>query len=74
MEDNHQSGIEKALARTEAGVETTLKIAGSVVNSLRRFRSTIQSGNLRDLKKTMDSAEQAVAAWASNCKHNLGKP
>jgi hypothetical protein len=62
MENIYPDGIEKALAKTQADVEATLKAAGSVVNSLKKFRINIQTGNLRDLKKTIESAEQAIAA------------
>lgn len=62
MEVTNTNNLEKALAKTQADVEATLKTAGSVVNSLKKFRSNIQTGNLRDLKKTIDSAEQAIAA------------
>jgi len=62
MEDINKSNLEKALAKTQADVEATLKTAVSVVNSLKKFRINIQTGNLRDLKKTIESAEQAIAA------------
>ena len=62
MEDINKSNLEKALAKTQADVEATLKTAVSVVNSLKKFRINIQTGNLRDLKKTIGSAEQAIAA------------
>lgn len=62
MEDNYSNNLEKALAKTQADVEATLKTAVSVVNSLKKIRINIQTGNLRDLKKTIESAEQAIAA------------
>ncbi len=61
MEDINTSNLEKALAKTQADVEATLKTAVSVVNSLKKFRINIQTGNLCDLKKTIDSAEQVIA-------------
>lgn len=57
-----KNGLEKALAKTETDVDATLKAANAVVSSLKRFRSVIKTGSLRELKKTMDSAEQAIAA------------
>lgn len=54
--------LENALANTKSDVEATLKAAVSVVNSLKKFRTNIQTGNLSDLKKTIESAEQAIAA------------
>lgn len=62
MEDINTNNLEKALAKTQTDVEATLKTAVSVVNSLKKFRINIQTGNLRDLKKTIESAEQAIAA------------
>ena len=62
MEEINTNNLEKALAKTQADVEATLKAAGSVVNSLKKFRINIRTGNLRDLKKTIESAEQAIAA------------
>lgn len=62
MENSHTNGLEKALANSEADINSTLKVAATVVNSLKRLRSAIQAGSLRDLEKTMESAEQAIAA------------
>ena len=56
------NGLEKALAITETDVDATLKIANSVVSSLKKFRSAAQTGSLRELSKTISSAEQAIAA------------
>ena len=61
MENIYTNSLEKALAKTESDVEATLKAAVSVVNSLKKFRINIQTGNLRDLQKTITSAEQAIA-------------
>jgi len=54
--------LEKALAKTEADVDASLKAANSVVSSLKRLRGVIKTGSLRELRKTIDSAEQALAA------------
>lgn len=62
MENIYPNGIEKALAKTEADVDATLKAAASVVSSLKKFRSGVQTGSLRELRKTIESAEQAIAA------------
>ena len=62
MENIYSNGLEKALAKTEADVDATLKAANSVVSSLKRFRGVIKTGSLRELRKTIDSAEQAIAA------------
>ncbi|MBI2908738.1 MAG: hypothetical protein HYX92_13940 [Chloroflexi bacterium] len=62
MENNYQASLEKALAKTEADADATLKAADSTVKSLKRLRANAQAGSLRDLKKTMESAEMAIAA------------
>lgn len=62
MEDIYPNGLEKALAKTETDVDATLKAANSVVSSLKRFRGVIKTGSLRELKKTIESSEQAIAA------------
>lgn len=62
MENNDSTGLEKALAKTETDVDATLKAANSVVSSLKRFRAVIKTGSLRELRKTIESAEQAIAA------------
>jgi len=62
MENIYSNGLEKALAKTETDVDATLKAANSVVSSLKRFRGVIKTGSLRELRKTIESAEQAIAA------------
>lgn len=62
MEIVNSNGFEKALAKTEADVDVTLKAASMVVGSLKRFRAAVKAGNIRELRKTIDSAEQAIAA------------
>ena len=62
MQVERQTSLEHALARTEADAEATLKAATTVVSSIKKFRDAAKKGNLRDLSKTMDAAEQAIAA------------
>lgn len=62
MEDISTNRLEKALARTEADVDASLKAANAVVSSLKKFRGAIKTGSLRELKKAIDSSEQAIAA------------
>jgi len=62
MENIYTNSLEKALAKTEDDVNVTLKAAAVVVNSLKKFRVAIKTGNLRDLKSIIESAEQAVSA------------
>ena len=61
MENLCLNSFENALTKTEADVEATLKAANSAVSSLKKFRVAIQTGNIRELRKTIESAEQAIA-------------
>ncbi|MBM4433470.1 MAG: hypothetical protein FJ025_05660 [Chloroflexi bacterium] len=56
------ANLENSLARTEADAEATLKAATNVVSSIKKFRDAAKQGNLRDLRRVMDAAEQAIAA------------
>jgi len=62
MENIYPNGLEKALAKTETDVDATLKAAASVVSSLKKLHIAIKTGSLRELRKTIESAEQAIAA------------
>ena len=62
MENIYPNNLEKALAKTESDVNTTLKAAASVVSSLKKFRIAIGTGNLREVNKIIESSEQAIAA------------
>src|SRR3972149_6901625 len=62
MKNIYPNSLEKALSKTEGDVNATLKAAVSVVSSLRKFRIAIGKGNLRELRKIMESSEQAIAA------------
>src|SRR3990172_8317627 len=54
--------LEKTLAKTEADADATLKAATAAVSSLKKFRTAAQTGNLRELRKTIETAEQAITA------------
>lgn len=56
-----QKSLEKALAKTEAEAETACKAATAALRSLKKFRAATQGGNLRDLQKSLETAEQAIA-------------
>jgi hypothetical protein len=62
MGNIYPNSLEKALSKTEGDVNATLMAAVSVVSSLKKFRIAIGTGNLRELKKIMESSEQAIAA------------
>jgi hypothetical protein len=56
------SGIEQALAKTQADVDVVLKAAASVNSAVKRLRAATQVGNLREMEPAMVAAEQAIAA------------
>lgn len=62
MEGDHLSSLEKALAKTEADADAAFKTATATVSCLKKFRAAAKVGNLRELRKTIESAEQAVTA------------
>lgn len=56
-----QNSLEEALAKTEAEADTACKAATAALRSLKKFRAAAQGGNLRDLQKALEVAEQALA-------------
>lgn len=58
--DRH-ANLENSLAKTESDAEAALKAASAVVSSLKKFRVAAQMGNLKELRKTIEVAEQAIA-------------
>ncbi len=62
MEIDNPTSMENALAGTEADADAAVKTAIAAVGSLKKFRTAAQMGNLRELRKTIDAAEQAINA------------
>jgi len=60
MEVDRQISLEEALTKTESDAIEALKAATAAVNSLKKFRTTAQVGNLRELRRTIEAAEQAI--------------
>lgn len=60
-EDGDQ-GLEQALAGTEADAEASVKAANTVTSALKKYRTAAHVGNLRDLRATIATAEQALTA------------
>jgi hypothetical protein len=59
-ENPHQ--LETALQRTESDAEASLKAAAAVTRSLKRLRSVVHDGNLRDMPAALAAVEQSVDA------------
>lgn len=54
--------LEKALAKTESDADAAFKTATATVSSLKKFRAAAHSGDLRELRKTIEAADQAMTA------------
>lgn len=62
MVEAPQPSLEPALAAAEARAESVQKSAASATRALKRVRTAAHTGNLRDLRPSLDAAEQAIAA------------
>lgn len=61
-DENGEQSLEGALAKTEGDADSAFKAASAVVSALKRVRTAAHAGNLRDLRTTMVTAQQALAA------------
>ena len=52
--------LERSLAKTESDADAALKAATTTVSSLKKFRAAAHSGDLRELRKTIEAADQAI--------------
>jgi hypothetical protein len=57
---NASHSLEAALQQTEADADTSLKGAAAATRSLKRLRSVIRDGNLREVRSALAAAQQAV--------------
>ncbi len=62
MEVESRASLEEALAKTDADAESALKAANAAIRSLKKFRAAAHTGDLRELRRTIDAAEQSIAA------------
>ena len=63
MSHNHNSHhLEAALQHTETDADASLKAAAAVSKSLKRFRSVVRDGNLREVQAALAAVEQALDA------------
>ena len=53
--------LEEALTRTESDAEASLKAAAAVASSLKRLRAAARVGDLREIRRGLESAGQAIA-------------
>ena len=52
--------LEEALTKTDADAEAALKAASAAIRSLKKFRAAAHTGDLRELRRTIDAAEQSM--------------
>jgi len=62
MEMSCRTSLEEALAKTESDADAAFKAATTTVSSLKKFRAAAHSGDLRELRKTIAAADQAITA------------
>ncbi len=58
------AGLESALAAVQGGAEAALRAAASLTGQLRKTRSAAVSGQMRDLRRALDSAAAQAASLA----------
>lgn len=61
---NQEQRLEDALAKTEADVEEAQRAAAAAVRALKRLRGSVRKGDLRELRKGLETAEQAARSAA----------
>ncbi|MBI3246179.1 MAG: hypothetical protein HYZ50_06700 [Deltaproteobacteria bacterium] len=61
MAVNQQNNLEQALAKTEAEADAACKAATAALRTLKKFRAAAQTGNLRELPKLIETAEQTIS-------------
>jgi len=54
--------LEEALTKTDTDAEAALKAAKAAIRSLNKFRAAAHTGDLRELRRTIDTAEQSMTA------------
>ncbi len=61
-ENDSEQSLESALRQTETDADASLRAVAAVAKSLKRFRSVIRDGNLREVRGALAAVEQTLAA------------
>jgi hypothetical protein len=61
MTTNNHNRLEHALSKTETDADTACKAATTALRTLKKFRAAAQMGSLRELRRAMETAGQAIA-------------
>jgi hypothetical protein len=62
LENGDNGALEVALAKTEADAGAALEAAENFVRHLKRLRLATNTGNLREVRRTIDSAEKSLSS------------
>jgi len=60
MAIDNDNSLEQALRKTEADAETVCKAATAALRAVKKFRAAAQSGNLRELRRAIETAGQTI--------------
>lgn len=61
MTTNNHNRLEQALSQTEADADAACKAATSALRAMKKLRGAAQAGNLRELRRTIETAGQTIA-------------
>lgn len=61
MAIDNDNSLEQALRKAEADAEAACKAATTALRAMKKFRAAAQSGNLRELRRTLETAGQTIA-------------
>lgn len=62
MQSRVGPNIEQSLAKTEADAIATLKVANTLIASLRKFYNAAKTGSLQELRSTVETTEKALSS------------
>lgn len=63
-----QAGLEQSLDRTAGEVDAALKVAAAVVRELKKAKSGLAAGQVRELRRAMDNAATAAGDLAGSAE------
>ena len=61
MATNNNNSLELALSRTEEDADAACKAATTALRAMKKFRAAAQAGNLRELRRAIETAGQTIA-------------
>ena len=60
MATDNNNSLEQALSKTEADADAACKAATAALRAMKKFRAAAQSGNLRELRRAIETAGQTI--------------